>query len=280
MKRLLVPCDFSSQSGEALQFAIHLAAKVSGDVVVLHVINLPILFDPTFGGGLPMVHDPAIYAGLEHEAKQEFKKLLKDIDDQSVNIDFMVMEGEVISTIENTIEQNKIDLVVMGTAGATGLRETFIGSNTEKVVRHSSVPVLTIRTAPALNSIKKILLPTELALNQTEFINQVQELQQLFNATVHILLINTPTHFRTDLEAQEALEEFAKYYKLNDYITHFRNDHTEEDGILAFAHEAKIDLIVMGTHARKGVAHLFNGSITEDVVNHSHCPIWTSSIKK
>ena len=76
-----------------------------------------------------------------------------------------------------------------------------------------------------------------------------------------------------DLLGKEALEEFAAHYKLSNYNVHFRNYRNEEEGITDFSNE--VDLIAMATHARKGLAHLFNGSITENVVNHIECPVWT-----
>jgi hypothetical protein len=78
----------------------------------------------------------------------------------------------------------------------------------------------------------------------------------------------------------DMMEEFARHYALSNYTLNTRNDFSEQDGIINFAHEIKADMITMGTHGRRGLAHLFMGSVTEDVVNHVDCPIWTYVIKK
>ena len=191
-----------------------------------------------------------------------------------------VAYGELLSGVKQIIETKKIDQVVMGTSGTSGFTEIFIGSNTEKVVRFSPVPVLAVRKTVELKSVKNILLPSTLNLNQTDFINKVKDLQNFFDATLHILLVNTPAQFRRDAEANEALEEFAKHYKLTNFKTHFRNYAHEDDGIIEFAYSEKMDLIAMGTHARKGLAHLFNRSVTESVVNHIQSPVWTYCLNR
>ncbi len=78
----------------------------------------------------------------------------------------------------------------------------------------------------------------------------------------------------------DLLEEFARHYDLSHYTLNTRNDFSEQDGIINFTHEIKADMIAMGTHGRRGLAHLFMGSVTEDVVNHVDCPIWTFVGKK
>jgi nucleotide-binding universal stress UspA family protein len=109
---------------------------------------------------------------------------------------------------------------------------------------------------------------------------KVKDLQNFLGARLHILLINTPSAFMRDAEGKERLEEFAKHYQLNDYELHFRSYRKEEEGIIEFAQSNDIDLLVMATHARKGLAHLFNGSVTEGVVNHLKSSVWTFAIKK
>jgi nucleotide-binding universal stress UspA family protein len=109
---------------------------------------------------------------------------------------------------------------------------------------------------------------------------RVKELLDFFDASLDILLVNTPLHFRPDSEAKDLLKEFVAHYKLENYKLHFKNYYTVEQGIIQFAHDEKVDLIVMPTHALKGLAHLFNGSITEDVVNHIQSPVWTYCLVK
>lgn len=279
MKKILVPCDFSKSANEAYKVAIDLALKTKGEIFLLHVVPISNLYTTGFAGE-PLAFDPGYYGQMEKDIKIELDKLVKIGTGKSLKVSTEVVYGDVIVSVKNMIKTHKIDLVVMGTSGSSSLSEIFIGSNTEKVVRFSSVPVLAVKKAIDLKSIKNILVPSTLFLNQTDFVKKLKELQEFFGATLHILLINTPMHFRRDAEANETLKEFAKYYKLSNYKLYFRNYAREEEGIMEFAYNEKMDLIAMGTHARKGLAHLFNTSVTEKVVNHVQGPIWTYCLKE
>lgn len=268
MKKILVPCDFSAPSREALKVAISIASKSKGEITLVHVILIPLEFNPIS------------VEGLENEARKKFDVLKSNLDLAGVNLRFKIVYGDIILSTKVIIETEKIELVVMGTKGDSGLHELLIGSNTEKIVRHAGVPVLAVRTAFELTGIKRILVPTTLALNQIEFMNYVKKLQQLFHATVEILYINTPSKFRNYDQSLAEMAEFALHYQLENYVSNVRDYHTEEEGIIEFAEQEKIDLLIMATHARKGLAHLFNESITEKIVNHLDYPVWTYSLEK
>jgi nucleotide-binding universal stress UspA family protein len=276
MKKILVPCDFSAQSNEAFKVALQLASKSKAQIILLHVLAMLPIYS---GSGEPLAFDPITYASLEEEAQKTLNKMKVRAASKSIKAHTEVISGDLVSSIKSLIESRKIDLVIMGTSGASGFSEIFIGSNTEKVVRFSTVPVLAVRKSFTVKSIKNILVPSTLQLDQTRFIKHLKELQKFFGAKLHILLVNTPIHFRTDAEANEGLQEFAKHYKLKNYKTHFRNYTREEDGIIDFAYSERMDLVAIATHARKGLAHLVNVSITENVVNHVQNPIWTFCLK-
>ncbi len=278
MKRILVPCDFSAPAVQAYMMANNIAAKSNGEIHVIHAIDLPMMYETTYGIP-PYVFDPSLLATIEDQARENFNKMLESAGKKVDKVSFDAINGTVNSTILDYIEDKEIDLVVMGTHGTSGLQEFFVGSNTEKIVRLSPVPVLSIKNACDAGSIKNIVLPSSLQLDQQKFISKVKELQSFFGAKLHVLLVNTPTRFNLDTEARALLEEFARQYKLENYTLNVRNDLFEEDGIHHFVKESKADLVVMATHGRRGLAHLLSGSIAEDVVNHIECPIWTYSLR-
>lgn len=278
MKRILVPCDFSEPAREAYHFAMSIAAQSHADVFVLKVVDLPFLYETSFEG-TPYAFDLSILKDIEEAANYDFEKL-KSKHPRKERLTFSTFQGSVTATIRQFITNQKIDLVVMGTHGSGGLKEYFIGSNTEKIVRFSQVPVLAIRKSFALSEIKNIVFPTTLELDQTDLVTRIKELQSFFSATLHLLRVNIPGTMKRTTDEMQLMEEYAKHYKLKDYTLNIRNDFETSDGIIHFAHEIKANMIAMGTHGRRGLAHLFLGSLTEDVVNHLDCPIWTFSLKK
>lgn len=278
MKKILVPCDFSEQAMQAYDFAMKIASQSSGQVLVLKVIDLPISYETSFGA--PVYYfDEKFLREMESLATEDFKKMKSKFPVKG-NVTFYTMHGPVTPMITQFIEDHKVDLVVMGTNGASGWREYLIGSNTEKIVRFAKVPVIAVRKSNDISKIKNIVFPTGLQLNQTDLMAHIKELQLFFNATLHILLVNTPYNFKRSKDDKELIEEFAKHYNLRNYTLNVYDDYYAEDGIINFAHEIKADMIAMATHGRRGIQHLLIGSVAEDVVNHVDCPIWTYSLKE
>ena len=258
--------------------ALEIAKKSKGTITVLHILDVPIVYDPDFTGN-PIVQHNSFLAAMQNNAKKEFEEMSGQ-NKHSVAIDFEMQIGGITESIQHVTTEKKIDLVLMGASSASAWMDVFIGSNTEKVVRFSKVPVLVVRQASAISGLKSILVPTTAKLDQTEFIEHLKSLQAFLGGILHILLVNTPSSFKRDSEGKEALEEFAKHYHLSSYHLHFKSYRSEEEGIIDFAYTNKMDLIAMATHSRKSLAHLFSGSIAEDVLNHTQIPVWTFSIHK
>jgi hypothetical protein len=183
--------------------------------------------------------------------------------------------------ITDYIADQAIDLVVMGTKGASGVKEMLIGSNAEKVVRKSPVPVIAVKKYVKASSIKNIVFPNTLDTeSQEDLVMHVKALQNFFKAKIHIVWINTPTNFTPDRITITRLTNFAKRFMFKEFTVSVYNDPFEEPGIINYAHTVNADMIAMGTRGRRGLAHVLSGSVAEDVVNHVDCPIWTYAIKK
>lgn len=277
MQKILVPCDFSEQAISAFRFAIDVAHQSDREVHLLHVIELPVMHDtmmmPEFS------FEASLLKELNEHAETRFKKLHEEfVSDKPVIT--KIQFGNTSMMIMEYIEDEGIDLVVMGTKGASGIREIFIGSNAERIVRGASCPVITVRKYEKLQSIKNIVFPNSLEMDQEDLVRHVKVLQDFLKATLHIVWINTPGNFIGDTVTQLRLKEFVNRYMLRNYTLNVFNDTLEESGVINFAHMIKADMIAMGTHGRKGLSHLVIGSVTEDVVNHIDCPIWTYTIKK
>jgi nucleotide-binding universal stress UspA family protein len=273
MKRILVPCDFSEPSIQAFKFAMEIAEKSNGQVMLLHIVEVPVMHDTMI---MPVLDfEMSFFKDLKVKAEKHFTKMKTKFAKEGVKTQSFVELGPIQKTIDRIAEEKKADLIVMGTHGVKGLLDSFIGSNTEKVVRFSKIPVISIHQLAKLSTIKDIVLPTTLHQNQGLLIRQIKKMQLFFSATLHLLIVNTPGNLKRTADESQLMEEYAKHYKLVDYTINIRNDFSVENGIISFAHEIKADMIAMGTHGRKGLAHLFLRSIAENVVNSIDCPVWT-----
>ncbi len=278
MKKILVPCDFSTPARHAFRSALSVAARSGGEVHVLHVIELPVLHDAVLMPVLSL--EESLFQELEEKSKTEFAKLIEE-NTENIPLYTKVVFGETSRMILDYAASQSVDLIIMGTRGASGIREVLIGSNTEKIVRHSSVPVLVVRNAIDVASIRDIVFPNTLdTTDQEGLVMKVKALQNFFGAKLHIVWINTPANFAPDTTTRVRLQEFAARYMLQNFTINIFNDLYEETGIINFSHDVKANMLAMGTHGRKGLAHFFAGSVTEDVVNHADLPIWTCNLKQ
>ncbi|HYG03690.1 MAG TPA: universal stress protein [Chryseosolibacter sp.] len=279
MKRILVPCDFSLPARQAYKFAVDIAAKSGGEVLVMNTIAIPVLFETTFGVQ-PYPLDLLQSQKLEANAREAFERMKSEYNVDGARVSFHLVHDYLLSGIRDFIENKQVDHVVMGTSGSSGIEEFFIGSNTEKIVRFSKVPVIAVPAAAKIpTTVRRIVFPNTLELDQNRLIEAVKGLQKFFNASLEILYINTPSKFKVDKEAYALVEAFAKTYQLDNFTVNVRNSPDEKTGILHFAQEGNCDLLAMATHGRQGLAHLFVGSIAESVVNKVDCPIWTFNLQ-
>ncbi len=277
MKRILVPCDFSPPSIQAFKFAAEIALAGKGEVFLLHIVEVPVLHNSLL---VPVkAYENRFLKELKGKANRNFVKM-KDQVDKKVKAQLFVEQGTVAAVVNKFVNKKRIDVVIMGTHGTSGFREFSIGSNAEKIVRSSKVPVIAVKKAPRSASFKNIIFPTNVDTVQKQLADSLKALQSFFKAKLHVLFVNTPLNFTRNLVTEKHLNEFAKRYRMKNYTINIYSDISEEDGIINFSTRFKSRIIAMSTHGRKGFGHLLSGSIAEDVVNHVDCPIWTLTEKK
>ncbi len=278
MKKILIPCDFSKPAIQAFNFALEVAKQSKGSIHLVYVIELPVLNDTLL---MPTLNFEADFLkDLKEKSEKRFKKLIDKHSGSGVKITFDTLFGSTFTSILDVIEKQSFDLIILGSHGASGLREIIIGSNAEKIVRFSPVPVIVVKKY--LNQpIKNIVFPNSLEIEgQEDLVMKVKAMQNFFQAHLHIVWINTITGFTNDTITNERLDAFAKRFMLKNYSLHIFNHIDQEEGIRAFNRLVKGDLIAMATHGRKGLNHILSGSVAEDVVNHTTTPVWTYHLNK
>ena len=281
MKKILVPTDFSKISITALEVAFDIAKKAGATVYVLHVVE---------EAGADSFHitgewqkenwDDRLYIyKLLERGKKQLEKLVQDPRFDSVKMVGELRLGNPFHGMNAIISEEKVDLVVMGTRGQTNLEAMVIGTNTERVVRNSRCPILTIHKKPATTDFKNIVYATAMSKDEEIFSRIVKSTQKIYNSTIHMVRINTPADFQRDRIVMDYMAKFAKSLQLKNFTLNVYNDISEEEGILYFANSIDADLIAMATHGRTGFAHVLAGSIAEDVVKKAGRPVLTYVIK-
>ncbi len=277
MKRILVPTDFSKSSITALEVACEIAKKGGAEVIALHVVEEAGSESFRVSGEVPQKNfEDRLYTfKLLERSKKQLEKLVMDPKYSAIKLDGELRLGNAFHGMNAIIVEQKVDLVVMGARGHSRLEEMIIGSNTEKVVRHSKVPVLSVHKKPAKVNFKNIVYATAMSRDEEKFAKVVIAAQNMYNSKIHLVRINTPGDFQRDRIAKDYMEKFAKKVGLKNYTINVYNDINEEEGIIYFADSINADLIAMATHGRTGFAHVLAGSIAEEVVSHAKRPVLT-----
>lgn len=283
MKTILVPYDFSTEANYALNFAADLAKKTKNKLELLHVIELP---TPTsfssYGEAGTMSNETANIFMIEliDKRKKQMKDLEEEFEDAGFTFETKMVFGNPFAGISKEIVEIDADLVVMGSKGSSGLEEVLIGSNTEKVVRNASCPVITIKSAIAPSDIHKIVFASDFNEVPANVVARLKTSIEIIDGELHLVKINTPSMFEHSRTSMEKMEAFIKSFDLKPSSMKIYNAPSEEEGIVDYAEDIQADMIAMATTGRTGFLHLLTGSIAEDVVNSAKRPVWTMKAKK
>ncbi|MEK6480299.1 universal stress protein [Catalinimonas sp. 4WD22] len=276
MKNILIPTDFSDCAIEAAHVAIHLAAKSGATLHFVHLMDTPVNW---MNSGIDFEERyPDVSRKVKH-ARNELNKLVDRAEKASVKAKADIEYNQDYSIIMHYIEMHQIDLVIMGSHGVRGIKELFIGSNTQKIARLSSVPVLVIKKAPQSMDIKKIVFAYDFEEPAQKYFLALSDFAEMLGARIQLLYINTPLNFKESKEIHHKLEEYSQLKPSLIEKCSVYNSFSFEKGLLTFCKENEIDMVAMLTHGRTGFARLMNSSVTERVINHIDIPVWSFNIQ-
>jgi len=274
MKRILVPTDFSQHAEDALKVAAQIAKKDNSEIIILHMLELPHQMNDAILGG-KSIPETMLFMKKANE-------MLDEIASRSYLDGIPVTEiakiDRPIHGISQVSKDYEIDLIVMGSHGSSGIQELLIGSNTEKVVRNSEIPVLVIKKEILNFNAANIVFASDFTSETKKPFEKLLAFTRFFESKIHLVTICTPNSFKPTHVIENTMNEFVSEFNLTNYSTYIYNDTNIEKGIINFSNSINADIIGMCTHGRTGFAHFFNGSISEGLVNHAIKPVITFKI--
>lgn len=274
MKKILIPTDFSKNAEHALKVAAQIAKKNNGEIILLHMLELPNQGSDAVVSGKSI---PEIMF-FKNAAMNKLENLMDADYLKGIPVSEIIQFELAFDGILNISKKNEVDLIVMGSHGASGFKEMFIGSNAEKVVRNSEIPVLIIKEENNNFEVNDFVFASDFSDEIKKPFEKVLAVAEKFGAKLHVVTINTPSNFKPTSVSESIMHSFLANFKSDNIVTHIYNDTSIEGGVLNFANSIQADLIGMSTHGRKGLSHFLNGSISEDLVNHSVKPVITFKI--
>ena len=271
MKKILFPTDFSETATNAFVHALELAKIVKGELILLHSFELHLVDNVFYPENYKETFDTLELSKFE-QFKDELPKLRAIADEQNlshINMTHCLMHGNLLHNIEESIETDKIDFVVMGTSGATGWKEMFVGTNTGEVITAVNVPILSVPVDAKFEKIETIGFTTRFREKDKSALKQVISIAKKTNAKVKCLYVKTK-------ETDNTEATFA------DWKNHFKNDPVSffilpsedvKETILDFIRFQGIDVLAMITYKRNFFEALFNSSLSQKMSYNCNIPI-------
>lgn len=272
INKILLLTDFSEVSNYATQYALNIAKQAKSDVQIVHIINTPVDWVK-----LPLDKEK-LYPEIKAEigsAKSKLSALVSDFSNQGIKATESLVFNEGVEDIPRYIDEERYDLIVMGSHGSKGIKEFVIGSNAQKVIRNAHVPVLIVKTPPKSESISHMVMASTFEEDQKPFFKKVFNYASDLGADIDLLYINTPYHFKETEEIEKMLTLFCEDCTKKNCGKYHINALNEERGIQYFMNHSNADLLAIATKGKSSITQLFSASLTEAIINHLEIPVLT-----
>lgn len=276
MKNVLVPTDFSENCDKAAELGIKMAKLYDAEIHFFHLMKTPV-------GWVKLDKEKEKWHPETLKQIGSAKFRLKDLERKAEREGlrcrtFLEFDGGLANILKHSGNFHH-DFIVTGSSGTKeGIRE-LLGSNVEKIVRQSDVPVIVVKEEEVSFPFKDIAFVSDFLVDVSKAFRQVVSIAEKCGAHIHLLRINTETDFNSIEQGLSPIKDFLKKFpELDNLSMNVFNEPSVEAGINNFLKYKNADLIAMCTHGRTGFLSLFSKSITEGVANRSGLPVMTLKI--
>ena len=279
IKTILCPVDFFPASDAAVTYAAGLAENYGAGIHLLHVIA------PIPAAAYEYAIDTQVMQSMKEAAEEELTKLAAAVREAGVEVDFEITFGDVYDEIKRSIEKVKPQLLVVGTHGRRGVERWFMGSTTEKLLRHSPVPLITISATGEKRDVpqfRRILVTTDFSDGTSDALAYAFSVAQENESNIALLHVVHDVAADVSGKYRESLVQGVQK-QLNDFVPPEARTWCEvrtmvETGvpyriILRVLEDEKIDLLVMNIHGKGMLDRALLGSTAERVVRVAPCPV-------
>ncbi|MDJ0646558.1 MAG: universal stress protein [Flavobacteriaceae bacterium] len=273
MKNILVPTDFSENSINAIRYALNFFKESECTFYILHVVRISTLATPETSN----VHTyKAVEVDYMVPAKQKLERLIKKIKPigNARKHRFISLVGYdfFIDAVRDEVKDKNIDLIVMGTKGATGLKEVIIGSNAGDVITKVNCSALIVPENAVYESIREIVFPTDFSLFYN--IKTLRPLLKILHDTGASIRILHISKSKTVLNPDQLKNKdlFKELFAECDCSFHFLTNRKVEDAVECFVESRDIDMIAMVAKNLNYFQQILFHSRVEKISYHTDIP--------
>ncbi|MGY5353817.1 universal stress protein [Wenyingzhuangia sp. IMCC45467] len=272
MKKIIIPVDFSEYSEFALKAAAQLAKKHSSEIILVHMLEMPLAYSTHDGE-----YGKTIVFMIKHAEKKMESLTSKDYL-KNITLKVIIKHFTVFPELGDLAIEQEASLIVMGSHGANQ-HDSFLGSNTEKVVRSAKIPVLIVKEEIKNVDFKNTVFVSDFKMESVNAYLKAKAFFKLLDIKPTLLFINKPDGgFVSTSEMKSRFENFLlKADGSLENLAYFANydDYTVVNGVKYYADENNVDLITIPTHGKSSISKFFNQSVSLDIANKSSYPVLT-----
>ncbi len=273
MKNIIIPVDFSIYSENALKVAAMMAKKYDYSLTLIHMLELPSGYsehDSTYAKSIVF---------MLKFAEQKINQFIAQDYLEGINIKVIIKHFTLFPEIGPIAKENNSSLIVMGSHGKDYQNGEYLGSNTEKVVKNSKIPVLVIKKELDNIDFSNSVFVSDFKIESAEAYKNAKKFFTEIGVEPKLLFINKPgSGFVSTKDMNIRFKEFLTEAEGNlDSLDLFNNydDHTVVDGVNSYIEDHGASLISIATHGKSNISKFFSKSVSLDLANETTLPVLT-----
>ncbi len=275
MQTILVPTDYSDTAFNALYYAAELALKNNAKLVLIHVYDIPMV-----DANMAMDLMSSIEKEINEQTLQDLEELMDKLKAseggerfQDIEVSYMARHGFALEQILEAVEYLGADMIVMGTTGASGIKEYLIGSNAEKVLENARCPVLAIPKEARYHPVNDIVYASDLREGDKPALKQLAQFAALYDATIHVLHVFTGSEEDVTSYNEELPKWVGSYIEPNQVTFESVYGEDKELALDQYIKTQKADLLAMLTKKHNFFQRMFSSDLTKKMAYHTHIPL-------
>lgn len=269
MKKILVPTDRSDNANHALNYALNLFKEEEIEFVLFQSFDIPV-----YTADMPVPINVVGTEEIERILQEDIKKLEEDNSESKFTFSTRVEQGSLSLNIEGLVEEMGIDLVVMGTKGASGLAAAVIGSNTADVIQAATCPVLAVPESADVSALpNQILFATDnKGLSSADVISPLVHISKKIGSHIHLMNVLDEGKMTSVDEAVAGLN-LDHLLEEVEHTFHFENSNDKAHAIEEYLNEHNIDMLAVIPRKNNFFDAIFHRSVTRKLTLHTKVPL-------
>lgn len=280
IKHILLPIDLTAPSENMVRNAIYVCQKTRAKLSLLHIFRLPQplpVNSPNAGAAPVQPYDHYMDSEIIAEEKSTIQSKVKKMTEKLPELNDIEMEvvtstGLIVEQVSDFANKNQVDLILMETSGASGLKEIFIGTHSEETTRKAPCPVLIFPEDQRAFSIRNICIAVD--NNVEEYRGRLPVLKNIasiYDAGIHVIHIEDKPE--SEIQYDHLERSLKEIFQGANFTFNILKSENVEESIFAFTENNNIDLLALLYHKQNLFNRLLKKSVTTNVAYHSEIPL-------